>query len=314
MTDQIDIIGDVHGHASTLEALLKSMGYRVQGGAWKHPERHVIFVGDLIDSGPEQMRSLRLVRSMVDAGSAVALMGNHEFNAICWWTEDPHHPGDYLRSRHSAQWGEGNRKQHEAFLVEFEAYPDFHREAVEWFLTLPLWFETGGLRVVHACWDANAIQLLKERLGDAGTLPSSLVPEASDTASTFGAAVERVLKGQEIEMPDGLFLTDRYGIRRNHFRRKWWDGNADTYRASALLPSAEADQLPEQPLPGYAMLAVDRSPPTLFGHYCLKGESGYLAPNFFCVDTCVAKNGRLSAYRWSGEAILSGANLVSVPA
>lgn len=41
-----DIIGDIHGHADALAALLQSMGYRETGGAWRQPERQAIFVGD----------------------------------------------------------------------------------------------------------------------------------------------------------------------------------------------------------------------------------------------------------------------------
>lgn len=46
----------------------------------------MVFVGDYIDRGPDSLRVVELVRAMVDAGSAVALCGNHEFNAICFNT------------------------------------------------------------------------------------------------------------------------------------------------------------------------------------------------------------------------------------
>ena len=46
-----DIIGDVHGQASKLEALLEGMGYRLKAGAFQHPHRRAIFVGDYIDRG-----------------------------------------------------------------------------------------------------------------------------------------------------------------------------------------------------------------------------------------------------------------------
>ena len=41
-----DIIGDIHGQADKLEALLRTLGYRDTAGAWRHPERQAIFVGD----------------------------------------------------------------------------------------------------------------------------------------------------------------------------------------------------------------------------------------------------------------------------
>ena len=80
-----DVIGDVHGHAGVLRGLLAKLGY-VERGAYRHPERQAVFVGDLIDRGPEQLATLRIVRSMVDAGDTLAVLGNHEFNAVAWAT------------------------------------------------------------------------------------------------------------------------------------------------------------------------------------------------------------------------------------
>lgn len=56
-----DIIGDVHGCAGQLEALLSELGYhkRSSTSEYRHPERQVIFVGDLIDRGDEQTASAR---------------------------------------------------------------------------------------------------------------------------------------------------------------------------------------------------------------------------------------------------------------
>lgn len=116
-----DIIGDIHGQAGKLEALLAKLGYRQGGVVWRHPERTAIFVGDFIDRGPAQVRTVEIARGMVEAGAALAVMGNHELNAIAWHTPDPRRPGEYLRPRHGAPWGGKNRKQHAAFLAEVEA-------------------------------------------------------------------------------------------------------------------------------------------------------------------------------------------------
>ena len=77
-----DIIGDIHGQADKLHALLGKLGYRYRQGAYRHPSRTVIFVGDFIDRGPRQVESVMTARRMVDAGFAMAVMGNHEFNAM----------------------------------------------------------------------------------------------------------------------------------------------------------------------------------------------------------------------------------------
>jgi predicted MPP superfamily phosphohydrolase len=42
----------------------------------------VLFLGDYLDRGPEIPAGLRLVSALVEAGEAVALMGNHEFNSV----------------------------------------------------------------------------------------------------------------------------------------------------------------------------------------------------------------------------------------
>ncbi len=56
---------------------LRAMGYVHHGKGFRHPERRLIFVGDLIDRGPKQQRVVEIVRSMVEHGDAIVVMGNH---------------------------------------------------------------------------------------------------------------------------------------------------------------------------------------------------------------------------------------------
>jgi protein phosphatase len=79
-----DIIGDVHGCIDELKALLGQLGYvAADGGVPAHPEgRRVIFVGDLVDRGPDSPGVLRLVMDMVAAGSALAVPGNHDLKLV----------------------------------------------------------------------------------------------------------------------------------------------------------------------------------------------------------------------------------------
>ena len=102
-----DIIGDVHGHARELRALLEQMGYRESRGAYRHSSRTAIFVGDLIDRGPANIEAATIARQMVEEGTAQIVMGNHEFNAIAFHTEDPERTGEYppaaqSQERHAA--------------------------------------------------------------------------------------------------------------------------------------------------------------------------------------------------------------------
>lgn len=78
-----DIIGDVHGCMNELTGLLSKLGYRgdVFDGktVWRHPEgRRAVFVGDIVDRGPDIVGVLRLVMEMVHAGTALCVQGNHE--------------------------------------------------------------------------------------------------------------------------------------------------------------------------------------------------------------------------------------------
>ncbi|GAB4008435.1 polynucleotide kinase-phosphatase [Nocardioides ultimimeridianus] len=83
-----DIIGDVHGCASELRTLLTRLGWRIEyDGAdavgATHPEgRQAVFVGDLVDRGPDTPGVLRLVMGMVAAGTALCVSGNHEAKLV----------------------------------------------------------------------------------------------------------------------------------------------------------------------------------------------------------------------------------------
>ena len=75
LTGPFDIIGDIHGCAAELEALLGKLGY----ADGVHPEgRTAVFVGDLVDRGHDSPGVLRRVMAMVKSGNALCVPGNHE--------------------------------------------------------------------------------------------------------------------------------------------------------------------------------------------------------------------------------------------
>ncbi|MFJ9153549.1 polynucleotide kinase-phosphatase [Streptomyces sp. NPDC102270] len=75
LTGPFDIVGDIHGCALELESLLHKLGY----ADGVHPEgRTAVFVGDLVDRGPDSPGVLRRVMSMVKSGNALCVPGNHE--------------------------------------------------------------------------------------------------------------------------------------------------------------------------------------------------------------------------------------------
>lgn len=304
----LDVIGDVHGHADALEALLSKLDYAHRGGAWRHPDgRRAVFVGDLIDRGPRQCDTVKIARDMIEAGSGLAIMGNHEFNAVAYATPDPAEPGLHCRPRRGK-----NIALHAAFIEAVGGADGAkHHEHVDFFRELPLWLDFEGLRIVHACWSQVAIDALRPHLDADNRLTESGFHASFAKGSTAYAATEILLKGPEMTLPGGLSYRDAQGIVRTRTRTRWWDEAAVTIRA-ACVEASVADLLGEDPLPEEAVIALDASKPVLFGHYWLRGVPHLLSPERACLDFSVAKGGVLCAYRYDGEARLDPDKLVWV--
>jgi len=292
-----DIIGDIHGHSQSLQALLEQLGYRDESGVWRHPSRMAIFLGDFIDRGLFQKETLRIVRPMIESGSALAVMGNHEFNAISFYTRDGDNR-DYLRT-HSEQ----HVEQHAAFLKAFENDADGHEDAIRWFKQLPLWLDLGDIRVVHACWDRQAIARVFEHQGGDALLSEDLLFSASRKGSWQYEAIETILKGKEIALSPGNSFSDKDGNVRHRIRVRWWDQGARTYRDAFLGPESAKTNIPDDEIAGDHLVEYSHdAPPVFLGHYWMEGAPAPLAPNIACLDYSVAKpGGTLAAYRWDGE-------------
>ena len=145
----IDIVGDVHGEITALNALIGKLGYTQDG---RHPHgRRLVFVGDLVDRGEDSPAMVERVAGLVQAGRAQCVLGNHELNLLLslrkegngWFYEDDHDHED------------GH------FLDVPKADERQRRHALEWFGTLPLALERPDLRVVHACWHQPAVDALR---------------------------------------------------------------------------------------------------------------------------------------------------------
>lgn len=78
-----DIIGDVHGCAEELRELLARLGYAEEAGVFRHPAgRRAIFLGDLVDRGPDTPGVLRIAMGMAEAGAALCVPGNHDVKLL----------------------------------------------------------------------------------------------------------------------------------------------------------------------------------------------------------------------------------------
>ena len=308
-----DIIGDIHGHADALKALLQDMGYRDSGCAWRKADHQAIFVGDFIDRGPKQIETVDIVRRMVDAGSAHAVMGNHEFNAIAWYLKHPKQARRHLRT-HTGKVGRKNLTQHRAFLEAVRGIPGKQKEIVEWFLTLPLWLDLPDIRVVHACWHPGFMAYLKPKLAPENRLTTEMMVlacrepkreiEKDNAEPSVFKAVEVLTKGIETPLPKPHTFIDKDGHKRSRVRVHWWDLNADTYKKTAILEEKEREQLPDAPIPPSVLIGDGEGKPIFIGHYWWTGRPKPLSGKVACVDYSVARKGKLVAYRWDGNPAL----------
>ncbi len=305
-----DLIGDIHGYADELTALLALLGYRRSGDSYQHPTRRAIFLGDFIDRGPKIKEVLGIVRPMVESGAALAVMGNHEFNALAFHTPHRDRPGEYLRP-HAPK----NVNQHQATLDQIE--PTEFGDYLRWFRSLPLWLDLEGLRVVHACWDCELLWTIDKKLNGSSTINDDFLHEACDQKNFLYHAVDVVLKGKEAKLPAGITFLDKDGHERDSIRTKWYlPSLGQTYQDYALQSNPIECKLA---LPDNVIAAARPYPPgskpVFVGHYWLSAaQPEILASNVACLDYSVAKGGMLCAYRWNGESTLDNANFVTVSA
>ena len=293
-----DIIPDIHGQFDKLLGLLDQLGWHKAGGSWRSPEpdRQLVFLGDFIDRGPNNGKVLEVVRELVDAGLARAIMGNHELNAIHFHNAHPD-TGDAVRP-HSVR----NKKQHATFLEEFPVGSERASDVIDWFLTLPLWLDLGPCRVVHACWSGDAVETLQEIATD-GVLPAEQLIAAGRTTDPLYEHVDVLTKGPEIPLPRGHVFRDIDGHERSQARLAWWRTNAKTWQ-KATISVPDPQELPDEYFTADvgSMLYPEDAKPVFFGHYWMFGRVKLEAQNALCLDYSAGSDGPLISYRFSTDA------------
>ncbi len=191
----------------------------------------IAFLGDLIDASyavnaPDDAAVLAHVQRLVDDGLPVAVMGNHELNAILFHRNDD--DGVPLRARDAK-----NTRQRQSFCDRFGIGTASALAWTHWFLDMPLWLNLGDLRLVHACWNPAAIATIAARRPD-GRLREVDLEEVAGKQTAFARAVHLLLSGPEIALPPGVRFTDAGGHVRSDVRIAWWRSDAPTWRAAAL--------------------------------------------------------------------------------
>jgi hypothetical protein len=152
LSGPLDIVGDIHGEMEALQALASLLGYDYHGG---HPQgRRLVFIGDLIDRGPDSPAVVEWVQSLIERGVAQCVLGNHELNVLRrdlkegnGWLLDPAH-------REQQPGGE--------FAHSRPATDSMRQRYFTFFNTLPLALARKDLRVVHAAWNSEAVRQLAD--------------------------------------------------------------------------------------------------------------------------------------------------------
>jgi hypothetical protein len=184
---------------------------------------------------------------------------------------------------------------------------------LEWFKSLPLYYENDNFRAVHACWDTNNIDFLRQELVN-DRLTDDLIYQSVKKGTALNLAIEQTLKGKEMKMPEGYYFIDKDGTRRTEIRIKWWENPKEmTYKTISVEPR---ENLPEQAIELSDIKSLDfyseDDKKVFFGHYWLKGQPSLYKQNICCLDYSVAKGGILVAYRLDEEEHLDNRNFIQV--
>ena len=148
----LDIIGDVHGQFEALQNLLHYLGYSHTG---KHPQgRKLVFVGDLVDRGPDSPAVVNWAKQAINAGNAFMVLGNHEINLLA------HEPKD------GSGWFFECRAQKDSLnYAPWKRQPEHSKEAkalAQFLAQQPLVLQRNDLRIVHAAWLPESIAKLQD--------------------------------------------------------------------------------------------------------------------------------------------------------
>ncbi len=241
-----DIIGDIHGEAIKLEALLLKMGYENTADEkhpiYRHPKRRACFLGDYIDRGDHILRTLTIVKNMCDEAGAKAILGNHEFNYLAFHATQKNIVSNskkpltmpvtknteqnYIRP-HTPK----NSFEIKKTVAEFEALnlnlaqKDTRKTFEDWFYSLPFYLELDAFRLVHACWHKDSLAILQNSSylkNKAGRISPEFL-SCLHVLPKEKSALEKIIKGPSFSLPDELSFQDNQKITRKNIRTKWWE-------------------------------------------------------------------------------------------
>ncbi|CAH0992506.1 Bis(5'-nucleosyl)-tetraphosphatase, symmetrical [Sinobacterium norvegicum] len=309
-----DLVGDVHGCYKTLLELLETLGYVRVRGTYQYRDqqrpRQLIFLGDLVDRGPAIRPLLHLVRDMVERGSAVVLMGNHEYHTALYLT--PSEQGGYLR-RHT----DHSNNIIAQTLKQFANYGQELQEFKQWMSELPLFYQHRHFRAVHAFWDEDLIDRFVGEHHRDNLSHQQFVQSALEPKGDCGRLVKRLTTGLTLALPDEHVIVGREGQHRRRFRVRFW-GGFDNLGDTAFQPDPLPDSLSQQQLSASTRQWLSEHRygperrPLFIGHYWLHNQPQQQCENIACLDYSAVLGGQLVAYRMDDETRLHRDKFVTV--
>lgn len=306
-----DLIGDIHGCAESLELLLHKMGYTKTNGVFVHPKRQVVFLGDVVDRGPRIREAVSIVRSMVEAGSAQIVMGNHEYNLLSYLTENGVDNGQHYLREHSPR----HYRILKETLEQYEPYPDELSALLEWIRHMPVFLDFDNFRVVHACWHQSLIDRFVEEYPD-GYLSESLLQKSAIQGSFEWTVFDRLLRGTHLKLPNNEVMISKDGFKRRFFRTKFWLPEPEFYADVVFQPDPLPPHISRRRISSTDfedLLYYDpKEKPLFIGHYWREGVPATITDNIACIDYSAVKFGRLVAYRMDDEAVLTSEKFIWV--
>jgi predicted kinase len=215
-----DIIGDVHGHAEPLETVAEKLGY---ADDWSHPQgRTLVFVGDLVDKGPEPLRVLHRVMDAHRRGRALVVRGNHEhklakiLSGIDAAARTAEERLEALTKQ--AEPGTHGRQTTVADLMVSEYVETGFSELTRWLTRLPthMVLDGGNLVVVHASIRSDIVGVTE--------FPSEASRRRAEGRCLYGPPAKHFEDGRPVGCADWV---------------SEWDGSATVVRGHVTVDEPE---------------------------------------------------------------------------
>ncbi len=293
--NKLDFIGDIHGHYQKFESLLEKLGYTYSDTlkSYKHPDdRKIVVLGDFINVGMQNKQVLQCLYQMHQQGQAYIIAGNHEYFLLLLHNKTLQNKSTlwyYLKRDYYPLYDEF--KNNEAQLYFY----------LDWMATLPLYLDFGSVKAIHALWDEDAVQSIKN-YNHAG-----LLIEAINENHQLKDNVNRLIMG----------MTYKYNQTDSkkpvYFRYMWWNAENNLPVSQLFMHkwAVFSDDISSQV--DTSSYKIKKTPDIVFfGHYNLIGFPYITAPTKCCLDFGGAKGGYLTAYRWDDNHTLHEQNLVTV--